>query len=84
MLKTEYVGHSLQYKISLSKFILTAHLILKNHMETLQYHDARPEQNRVRKIRKVFISLRQLMRIVTNRHFRFPTNCNFFERKIYE
>ena len=53
-------------------------------METLRHHDARLEQNRVREIREVFISLRQLIRVVTNRYPRFPTICNFFEREIYE
>ena len=53
-------------------------------METLRHHDARLEQNRVREIREVFISLRQLIRVVTNRYLRFPTICNFFGRNIYE
>ena len=84
MLKTEFVDHTLQYKIHIPKFILKAHLTLKGYMETLRHHDARLEQNRVREIREVFISLRQLIRVVTNRYPRFPTICNFFKREIYE
>ena len=65
MSKTEFVGHILQYEIRVPKFILKSHLILKSYMETLRHHDARLEQNRVREIREVFISLRQLIRVVT-------------------
>ena len=41
-------------------------------METLRYHDARLKKNRRYEIRKVFISLRQLIRVVTNRYSVFP------------
>ena len=56
MLKTEFVDHILQYYLRIPKFILKAHLILKGYMETLQHHNARLEQNRVREIREVPIS----------------------------
>ena len=84
MLKIGFVGHILQYCLRIPKFILKAYLTLKGYMETLRHHDARLEQNRVREIREVFISLRQLIRVVTNRYPRFPTICNFFGRNIYE
>ena len=57
MSKTEFVDHMLQYHLRIAKFILKAHLILEGYMETLRHHDARLEQNRVREIREVFISL---------------------------
>ena len=74
MLKTEFVDHILQSAVCLAKSILKTHLILKDYMETLRHHDARLEQNRVREIREVFISLRQLIRVVTDGYSRFPTN----------
>ena len=58
--------------------MLKAYLTLKDYIETLQHHDARLEQNRVREIREVFVSLQQLIKAVTNSYPRFPTNCNFF------
>ena len=51
-------------------------------MEALRHHDERLEQNRVCEIRELFISLRQLIRAITNRYPVFPQIELFRERDL--